>query len=186
MYRLNENTRLFYYVLIGKDGRYLEANTHYKNSFSHHGTDLIGEPLQVTMHPDDVETVLQMGRQCLAEPGKCFLATIRKHDGKGDYIFTHWEFQYDPDDNRGVSCIGYDVSSFEREKKQVEMLMYYYRERQAFRQSHLIRKPLANIMGLAGILSGLESDHSNIIGMLLKSVQELDDELQKLTNGAHT
>ena len=182
-YCLNENTRLFYYVLLGTDGHYLEVNAHYANSLGYDKDDILGRPFAVSMHPDDVETCLNLCRQCLTEPSKSFLTTIRKHDGKGNYIYTHWEFQYHTDDPRGISCLGYDVSNFEREKKQVEMLMYYYRERQAFRQSHLIRKPLANIMGLANILSTLETENSHILDMLLQSVEELDEELQKLTNG---
>jgi len=82
------NSSQFYIVTTYLDGHYSYVNKNYAKSFSHITKNLVGQSFQITMHPDDVNTCIAVCTKCFANPDKLFLATIRKHDGSGSYIYT--------------------------------------------------------------------------------------------------
>ena len=118
------------------------------------------------------------------------LQTIRKHNGQGGYVVTQWEFtlMVENGEAQGVFCIGYDITEFVIAKSTVidvskaleiknELL-----EEIAFEQSHIVRAPVANIVGLVSILKNMEMgpNVSGIVNMLEESINRLDDVIKNI------
>lgn len=194
---LLNNSSLFYIITTDMDGRYSFINQHYAIEFAYISTDFIGQEYHITMHPDDTNTCAEVAAKCFENPGKLFPATIRKHDGRGGYIYTQWEYKAMFDDQNnpaGIFCLGYNISKFVAEglklqnaEKEIEKKSAIMK-RISFQQSHLIRAPLSNILGLASILdkSLLDSNTSNICDMILESSLQLDDVIKGIVKIANT
>ena len=144
---------------------------------------IIGKSYQVTMHKDDLKVCEQLSAQCFANPDKVFPATIRKHDGYGDYLITQWEYKamFDFDNNpTGVFCLGYDVTDYKIQSDELDNARSLIDKKNlalkeiAFDQSHLIRSPLTNVLSIASILDSMEVDQNikNLCGMLTESSRQ--------------
>lgn len=182
--RLLENSSLYYIICVDNAGLYSYINPHYARTFEHVDADFVGKPYHITMHPDDVDAVRTAGSRCYAEPGKLFPCTIRKHDGKDGYVITQWEFRLMAENGiaEGVFCIGYDITDYEEVKEKVTYISTDLSQKNdvlrtiAFEQSHLVRAPLANIMGLAAILTTMDlgEEANSLLGALDESCAKLD------------
>jgi hypothetical protein len=136
------------------------------------------------MHPDDTKICEEVGGKCYVAPGKLFPAIIRKHDGKGGYVVTQWEFTLivENGEPQGVFCLGYDITEYVRVKSTVEVMNDDLKLKSelldaiAYEQSHIVRAPLANIMGLVNILKNydLGPNTETIVNMLIESSNQLD------------
>ncbi|EOR95936.1 PAS domain-containing protein [Arcticibacter svalbardensis MN12-7] len=136
------------------------------------------------MHPDDTKICEEVGKKCYDEPGKLFPATLRKHDGEGGYIVTQWEFtlMVENGEPTGVFCLGYDITEFTNAKNQVLTIEKALKNKKeklnaiAFEQSHIVRAPLANIMGLVNIMKNMDlgPNLNSILSMLEESSNQLD------------
>jgi len=194
--QLLENSNFFYIVTIGMDGNYTYINSHYSEKFPHH-SNLVGKPYYSTMHPDDMNVCAEIAAKCFAIPNMVFPATIRKNDGEGGYVFTQWEYKAlfsDEGDPHGIFCIGYDITTYELEK-----LLRRQRETEigdkkrvlaeiAFQQSHLVRAPLSNVLGLAQILAqtdGVDQNITNLCQLILESAKKVDDVVREIGGMAY-
>ncbi|UPT71227.1 MAG: PAS domain-containing protein [Flavobacterium sp. JAD_PAG50586_2] len=90
---LLNNSVLFYIIATGMDGNYSYVNENYSKKFIHINSDFVGQPYYITMHPDDGNTCIEVSAKCFGNPGRLFPATIRKHDGRGGYVYTQWEYK---------------------------------------------------------------------------------------------
>jgi PAS domain S-box-containing protein len=185
------------------EGTYSYVNKHYSDTFVHIHGDIIGKPYQMTMHPDDTEVCVEVADKCFKNPDKLFPATIRKHDGKGGYFITQWEYKAmfkDDGSPEGIFCLGYDITKIEEERNQFSFLKGDYEKSQnliekkdeilkqiVYHQSHIIRHPVSNILGLAHILQRMEIDKNlqNIIAMLLESTTQLDNVIKGIVDKAY-
>jgi hypothetical protein len=54
----------------------------------------------------------------------------------------------------------------------------------AYIQSHVVRKPIANMLGLAGILESMDvpQDVKSILSMMTDSAKEVDKAIQTMAN----
>jgi signal transduction histidine kinase len=149
------------------------------------------------MHPDDPKTCMEVSTKCFENPGKMFPATIRKHDGKGGFVYTQWEYRalFDEENNpAGMFCLGYNITKYVDEELQLHDAQEKIEKNTAdmevivFQQSHLIRAPLSNIIGLVGILdkSSMDVNNSNICDMILESSIDLDRVIKSIVNIART
>ena len=148
------------------------------------------------MHPDDTRICEEVGGKCYANPGKLFPATLRKLNGQGGYIVTQWEFILMVKDNepQGIFCLGYDITEFMSVKNEVQHVSKDLENKNelldsiAFEQSHIVRAPLANILGLVHILKGLElgANASTVVKLIEESSLRLDSVIKNIvakTNG---
>ena len=193
---LNDST-LFYVVTTGMDGNYSYVNKNYANAFSHVNSNFVGQPYHITMHPDDINTCIEVATKCFENPTKLFPATIRKNDGNDGYVYTQWEYKAMLDDEGtpvGVYCIGYNITKYVAEeldlknaKEEIERNSNVM-AKIIFQQSHLIRAPLSNIIGLTSLLDKtvLDSNTSNICDMILESSNQLDDVIRSIIKIART
>jgi PAS domain S-box-containing protein len=187
------NSSQFYIVTTYLDGNYSYVNQNYAKTFSHVTKNLIGQPAQITMHPDDLNICIEVGAKCFANPDKLFPATIRKHDGNGSYIYTQWEYKamFDAQNNpTGIFFLGYNITKFVAEELQlqtarVEIVKNFEKiEKIIFQQAHLIRAPLSNIIGLTAVLDKtvLNDDVRNICDMISESAIQLDEVIKNIIN----
>jgi PAS domain S-box-containing protein len=190
--KLLENSSIYYLVAVDMNSKYSYLNTRYRNVFNGIHGNLVGQHYLKTMHPDDSNICVKVSEQCFKFPDKTFPAIIRKHDGKGGYIITQWEYKAMFDETgqpAGVFCIGNDITEFMNASinlKETEKSLKVARitlEEIAYIQSHVVRKPIANILGLTLLLESMEVDETvkSVIDMIDLSAKELDE----LINGLH-
>lgn len=190
--KLLNNSSYFYIICTDVDGNYSYVNKHYRDRFRHVEKDLVGKPFYVTIHPDDETVIKETAEKCFREPDKLFPATIRKHSLNNSYIITQWEFKMirDNDVFKGFFCLGYDVTEFEQKKQELEKANEIIDSKSkaiddiAFTQSHLVRSPLSNILGLVGILEKMELDENvrTIVDLLVESSKKLDGIIKEVVN----
>jgi len=195
---LLNNSTIFYMISIGMDGIYSYVNTHYSREFSYVADVLTGQPYHITMHPEDIAGNMETARKCFEKPAKLFPATIRKHDGKGGYIYTQWDYKAMLDETgqpAGIFCIGHNITKYVAETYQLqvakEQIVKYSETMNAiiFEQSHLIRAPLSNILGLSMALKDIEESNTevkNISAMIAESANKLDDIIKRIVTIAST
>jgi PAS domain-containing protein len=194
---LFNNSSLFYIISTDMDGKYSFINEHYAKQFSHVDTTLVGKPYYITMHPDDRNTCIEVSTKCFENPTKLFPATIRKHDGEGGYVYTQWEYKAMLDNKKkpaGIFCLGYNITKYVGEELQLQKANEKIEQNSntlkniIFQQSHLVRAPLSNIIGLTSILDKtlLDSNTSNICDMILESSQQRDEIIKSIVTNART
>ena len=174
--QLLDNSSTFYLISVGMDSTYSYLNPLYKSIFESQHGDLIGQNYAVTMHENDTDICAEVSQKCFISPEEIFPATIRKHDGQGGYIVTQWDYKamFDPKgEPSGIFCIGYDITAFIHKTTALEQMEHI--------QSHVIRKPIANLLGLVGLLDEqpLEKEGRSILQMVKQAVAELDRFIRK-------
>ncbi|SFT00252.1 PAS domain S-box protein [Mucilaginibacter polytrichastri] len=190
---LLESSSYYYSIIIGMDNRYTYVSPNYNKNFDFINQSLVGKPFYITLHPDDIKICAEVGGKCFENPEQLFPATLRKHDGKGGFIFTQWEFKavFDDQNNpEGIFCIGYNITEHvdtrnELLTAQTEIeIKTDQLEEIGFMQSHIIRKPLANIMGLINLLAVMDAETNlqQIKDLLAESAKELDNVIKSITD----
>lgn len=183
MVNLLADSSNFYLVKVDPQGMYTYLNKHFisrHSSFYNH-TDI--RPASIALHPDDYELSYATYLKCMALPDQTFSANLRKLDGKGGYIITYWEYKANllPDGKTdGIIGIGYDITAFESRKAHIQFLTETLNN-MAYKQSHDIRRPLANVLGLVEVLRSLCEDNEEvgeIADKLVQSCQELNQEFE--------
>lgn len=194
--KLFENSNFYYIITTNMAGRYSYINNHYAESFSFISNSIVGMPYEITMHPDDIKVCEEVAAQCFKYPEKLFPATIRKHDGKGGYIITQWEYKAIMNDNNqpeGIFCLGYDITRYVAEQQLLKdaeseiVRKKHILKEIAFQHAHLIRSPLSNILGLADILNKMDIDQNvkNLCTMIVQSSNQLDDVIRTVVGKSH-
>lgn len=186
---LLHNSDFYYIICTDNDGNYSYINNRYAKSYDHISTNLVGQPYYITMHPDDTRVCEEVGGKCYQHPGKLFPATIRKHNGSGGYLVTQWEFTLiiENGEPNGIFCLGYDITEYTSAKTENQVIHKDLESKRslleviAYEQSHTVRAPLANIIGLVSILKNMDlgPNLSSIISMLEESSERLDNAIKK-------
>lgn len=194
-----KDSNLFYVTSINMDGTYKYINPFYSRAFGYEDNYLIGKPFHITMHPDDIKVCEDCAAKSFANPNKSFYGVLRKHDGKGGYVITKWEFKAlfnSENEPSGMLCIGNDITESIAEKQALLDANQELNKSQSvlskkdeeihqitYGLSHVMRKPLANILGLAMMLEKAELDYStqHAIKLILDCALELDGVL--IANG---
>jgi len=92
----------------------------------------------------------------------------------------------------GIFCIGYNITEHIDTRSRLNDATSEIAVKNdklseiGFMQSHVIRKPLANIIGLAGIMSETDLDESqkSIMEKMLSSAEELDLVVREISDKA--
>lgn len=161
----------YYLIAVDMNSNYSFLNRRYADIFEPIHGDLIGKHYAVTMHADDQHTCKIVAQMAFMYPESIFPATLRKHDGRGGYIVTRWEYKAMFDEQGspvGIFCIGHDITELMKitgELRQVKE-----------ENSHSVRLHVANILGLGKIM--LESkdgdDMRDAVKMIVQSAADLD------------
>ncbi len=184
--KLLKNSSYFYTIAIGMDSLYSYVNANYDRNFKFSEGTLLGQHFSVTLHPDDIAICQQVGALCFTQPGNLFPATLRKHDGLGGFVTTQWEMQAminDEGQPEGIFCIGYNITEFLDTRSQLTNA-HTQLDEIGFIQSHIIRKPLANIIGLTQLIKeeAKTDDIIHLCQMLSESTTELDRVIKNISD----
>ena len=191
--KLLENSSYYYAIVIGMDNKYSYVSPNYDKNFGRSEDSLLGELFHITLHPDDIKICSEVGGKCFENPELLLPATLRKHDGKGGFVFTQWEFKalFDNNNNpEGIFCIGYNITEFVDTRTELGFAKTEIENKTdqlyqiGFLQSHVVRKPLANLIGLVNMLATMTTDghFQEINGMLLDSANELDAVIKSIVD----
>ncbi|WP_428330147.1 hypothetical protein [Mucilaginibacter sp.] len=187
------NSSFFYTIAIGMDSKYAYVSNNYNKNFDQSNGSLLGKDFSITLHPDDIAICAEVGMKCFEQPGTLLPATLRKHDGKGGFVITQWEMKayFDSEGQpEGIFCIGYNITEYvdtrsrlDNAKSEIAVKNDQLSEI-GFIQSHVIRKPLANIMGLTNVLESMELTINNrhVIEMMISSAKELDGVIREISD----
>jgi len=190
---LLDDSTIYYLIAVNMESNYSYVNKRYQSAFNNIHGDLVGQHYSVTMHPDDLAVCQSVSEQAFTYPGKVFPAIIRKHDGKGGYVITQWEYRAMFDENNlpaGMFCIGHDITKFMQNsielkdtRKTLDKTKFTLSQI-AYIQSHVVRKPLANIMGLVLLLESMEMEPGmeSIFEMINESAKELDEVIRNMAS----
>ncbi len=183
---LLKESKFFYTIVVDMQGNYSYVSPNYDAHFSFTGETLIGKAFQTTLHPDDWQICAKVGEQSFKRPDAMHQATLRKLDGKEGYIYTHWEFRAIFNTNgtpSGIFCMGYNITEHVETQNLAEMQSEKLEEIVSI-QSHDVRRPLANILGLIEMLDGTESlqDLTKLKAMLKGSAEELDLVIRRISD----
>lgn len=170
------------------DSHYSYVSKNYDRSFEFTNNTLLGRHYSVTLHPEDIAICERVGMECFSAPGQLFPATLRKHDGRGGFVTTQWEMQALFDEQSqpdGIFCIGYNITEFVDTRSQLDNA-YSQLDEIGFIQSHLVRKPLANILALTQLIQQelSEAHAGHLCEMLTKSAVELDQVIKDISSKA--
>ncbi len=137
------------------------------------------------VHPDDHQQVQEVVKHCFDNSGQFFSITIRKPVSEENYITTDWDFIAIADEQlapHGIMCIGYEIThllnSIDGKRKKINDMINA--------QSHIIRRPLANILGLVGLIdrTALTPQNLQIIDFLKTSALDLDKALIQMAQNS--
>jgi hypothetical protein len=188
-----EQSSFFYTIAIGMDSKYSYVSNNYNRNFDRSNGTLLGKDFSVTLHPEDIAICVEVGGKCFEEPGRLFPATLRKHDGKGEFVFTQWEMKAYFDESgqpAGIFCVGYNITEHIDTRSRLDSATSEIADKNdrlseiGFMQSHWVRKPLANIIGIAGMIehTNLDDEQRELNQMMIKSAEELDGVIREISN----
>ena len=167
----------YYLISVDMNANYSYLNKHYADNFKPIHGDLIGKHYAITMHPDDLQTCHTVSELAFTYPDSVFPATLRKHDGEGGFIITRWEYKAMFDEHgapSGVFCLGHDITELMQVSGELDQIK--------FSQSHLIRRHVANLMGLGKLIQEATDveDIKDAARMIAASATNLDEVVREL------
>lgn len=171
------NSDTYYLIAVGMDSNYTYLNKRYADIFKPIHGDLVGKHYAITMHPDDQQTCQVVSEMAFMHRDSVFPATLRKHDGKGGFIITRWEYKAMFDDNDlpvGVFCIGHDITELMQITGVLEQIKISH--------SHSIRRHVANLIGLGKMIQEASDveDMQDAAKMIVQSATDLDNVVREL------
>lgn len=171
----------FYLIIVDMQGNYTYVNKAFSDRFGFITDNFVGKTCMEDVHPEDAPEVVRVVDECMKAPGQFRSIIIRKPVKGGGYATTDWDFvslKNEAGVMEGVMCIGYEVSEL---LDQIELKNRTI-ERLQFIQSHEVRKPVANILGLIDIIdtTKLDADTMFAIQRIGESAEQLDQILHDL------
>lgn len=177
----------YYLVVIDFNGKYSYTNPYFNHKFRHIATDFIGVDLKNTINLEDYDACEQAVKKCIENDDVVERVYVRKPTENSSFFWTSWDFSLHRDSNGnpiGILCVGHDITDLqllsEHSKKSEKKILNQIAimENIAWHQSHIVRKPLANIMGLINII--LEEDDVKNQEILFKLLKESSEELDEV------
>jgi PAS domain S-box-containing protein len=168
----------YYLIAVDMDSNYSYLNKRYAQNFAPIHGDLVGKHYAVTMHQDDLSTCQAVSEKAFMHKESIFPATLRKHDGKGGYIITRWEYKAMFDEQNvpiGIFCIGHDITELTQISGKLEEIKINH--------SHSIRRYVANLLGLGKLIQGATelSDMQDAAKMIVQSATDLDNVVKEVS-----
>lgn len=176
-----QNSNIFFLVSIDAQGQYTYLNECFAARYKEIYGDITGREAVSTIHPADIQDLVDAAHLCRLNPQKSASVTLRKKDGVGGYFVSQWDLKYDARTGN-IVAMGFDISEFQNKQLHIDLLNSTMRDIASV-QSHMVRRPFANILALVDMLEINETDRDNylVLKLLRKSCQELNEEFNKFT-----
>lgn len=176
-----------YTIVTDLNGNYSYVNDLFKQRFSFLTDDFIGKHSYSAIYEGDHNKCLEIAQECLENPDQVFSIELRKPNSNMDTFFwTLWDFSVfknELNEPIGILCLGQDIT----QKEQTILRLKSYDavlKKIAWEQSHTVRGPLANILGIVQVLQSvpnLPQDQLNqSIAYLKIAAEELDTVIKNI------
>lgn len=186
----------YYLVVIDLQGNYSYTNPYFNFKFKHISNNFIGVDLKTTINLEDYQACEDAVKKCLENDDIIERVYIRKPNEEKGYFWTSWDFSLYKNENNepiGILCIGHDITDLkdlsELSKKSEKKILHQIAimENIAWHQSHIVRKPLANILGLINLITDEEDpeQQETMFKLLKDSSEELDEVVKNIGNKIH-
>lgn len=183
---LLDNSTLYYLLSTDLNGIFIYANNCFKKAYEEIIQSLIGESYSGLVCAEDLHIVSRATQMCFKHPRNIFPVSIRIINGNNGYIVTKWELKAilnEEQQPKGILWLGYDITKQITNNLLLEDTLNSLDEKAnileniAFSQSHLMRKPVANILGLCLLLreSNLNPEAKKICELIFKSAVQIDE-----------
>lgn len=170
-----------YVIRTDLNGNYTYYNKKYREDFGwlYGQNDFLGYSTMNSISPHSYEQVIEVGKNCLRHPNEVYQIEIDKPHKRGGTRSTFWHF-IGLTDSKGnpseIQCIGVDITERKEAEDAIKQHNVQLKEI-AWAQTHLVRAPLARILGLVDLLNEAEGDvqaDKELLSYLYISASELD------------
>lgn len=173
-------------AIAGPDGRFVRVNPAFCALMELDSHQLTSRPFQEFMHPEDRESTLSEYRENVSGRKRARGFINRYRTASGDYRWLSWSssevFGYEDQ----VFAYGRDITDRILYTKKIELQNSKLRQI-AWIQSHMVRAPLARIMGLVELLEledFQQQDRPEFLKALKSSALELDQIIREIVEKA--
>ncbi|WP_207426643.1 PAS domain-containing protein [Pedobacter sp. SYSU D00535] len=135
---------------------------------------------EARIHPEDRERVVTTVHECMENNKNFWEQEYRLLDAQSNYHHVHGRIHIVRDLNNRPTHLTGSIINLQKLKEKESRLAKI-----AFSNSHLLRKPLANILGLLDLLNTEQLEtQQEIISLIKESGLELDDIIKQIANTA--
>jgi hypothetical protein len=153
--RLLHDSSIYCLVKVTVQGEYEYINNHFLERYAAHYQDSEKYQVERSILACDRDLAKAIFLKCMNNPGDSFSVNLKMTDGSEGLIVVNWEFRAylnQSGDVENLIGIGSDISANESKINHIGYLTHVLNEI-AQQQSHAVRRPLANIIGLINLLS---------------------------------
>ena len=173
-------------VMIDSEGLIKYQSPSCQNLLGYSPSEILGTQGATYYHPDDMEMFTVKLNECLSNPGKPIFYPSRVKHRNGDFLWcegTMTNFLEHPD----AKCIIGNFRDINEKKKYTDELESKINQlkKVSWEQSHLVRAPLANILGAIDLLSESKEIDPIVISNLKASAAQFDQVIRKIVNTAN-
>ncbi|WP_025763894.1 PAS domain-containing protein [Dyadobacter tibetensis] len=143
------------------------------------GSEIIGQnPLEI-VQPGYLQIIKESVNQCMKTPYSVVSAEFEARSNNGREHSTYWQFKAILSDEgmpEEVQCIGVDITERKIAEDSLRSIAYL--------QSHVIRAPLARLMGIVDLMKNYQNsqtENDELMDYLLESAQELDGIIRQIS-----
>ncbi|MCU0438067.1 MAG: PAS domain S-box protein [Raineya sp.] len=189
-------------IITDLRGNYAYVNSLFQKKFNFLTENFIGkESLSLAVHPEETEIIGNAVKECFQSPEKVVKIHLRKPDNAGDYYWTSWDlsaFFNETKELIGIICIGHDISESEKLRIQNKRYTEEIEEKNiilekqnkilqeiAWKESHEIRKPIANILGLINLITMNDEERKQYVQSLEDVTKDLDGVIKEIVDKTH-
>jgi signal transduction histidine kinase len=188
-FKFFERTQLLHFVRTDLQGRYTFVNLHYVRTFGLRPNAYAGLCSLKAIYPQDVEKYRNAWLAAQLHPEKFFAVRVRKLERRGKVQWYNCELMAVKDAKGDVVEVQ-DVAYLLSKKEQKfhfdkEDQLRFHQERLleiAYFQSHAVRSPLSNILGIMQLIDerNLTEENLQLLQALQHSAQKLDEVIHEI------
>lgn len=177
---LHESTS-YCFVKINERGEYEYMNKHFLDRYSYLYADNECQKVDRSIWHFDRDLSKAAFLKCINSPHESFSVNLKMAHSADQFTIANWEYRAHLDaDGKvdGVIGIGRDITAHESSKDHIYDLTEVLNN-VAHRQSHFVRRPLANVIALVNLLRQIDFEDTEaceLIGKLDVSCNELIQE----------
>lgn len=176
-----------YVIRTDLNGNYTYYNKKYREDFGwlYGQNDFLGYSSMNSVSVHSYEKVMEVARNCIQHPNEVYQVEIDKPHKRGGTRSTFWHF-IGLTDSQGhpleIQCIGVDITERKEAEDAIKQHNVQLKEI-AWAQTHLVRAPLARILGIVDLLNEAEAGvpaDKELLDYLSTSAAELDGVIRRI------
>ena len=181
----SELTKIFEYspdilTVVSMDGYFKKINPTFSRILGFSTDEILKTPFADLLHPDDVPYINDW--QTRIGEGRVLHYDTRYRTKSGEYRWIAWSVSTFLDENLSFA-VGKDITEFKKNVDSIELQNKKLAEI-AWEQSHVVRAPLARMLGCIHHLEDSREHIDEILSNIKSSATELDEIIKNIVNRA--